>query len=193
MDAALRFGNRLLLRRFRFFRFGMQFLARLIRHDKRHRIAPQFVEIERRQLLRKRLLLLHILFLHLRDQAALLRGARQGCPVLDLSVPVFETPSASRGGFPPRTHPGASGRFSLSGLCLLHRQRRLVHWKIKLRRLRARRRSCSCCTCSMCRVATWLTIRSAGSGCSQLRLVVFNSGAVFDRGNDSAHRHIQAR
>ena len=30
----------------------------------------------------------------------------------------------------------------------------------------ARRRSCSCCTCSMCRVATWLTIRSAGSGCS---------------------------
>lgn len=184
MDAALRFGNRLLLRRFRFFRFGMQFLARLIRHDKRHRIAPQFVEIQRRQLLRKRLLLLHILFLHLRIKlpscGALGKDVRSWICLFR-----FLRRRLHRAAAFLHEHIRAHGRFSLSGLCLLHRQRRLVHWKIKLRRLRAAalllllhmfdvpRRNMVDNPLGRVRVL-------------QLRLIVFNSGAVFDRGNNSA-------
>ena len=191
MDAALRFGNRLLLRRFRFFRFGMQFLARLIRHDKRHRIAPQFVEIQRRQLLRKRLLLLHILFLHLRIKlpscGALGKDVRSWICLFR-----FLRRRLHRAAAFLHEHIRAHGRFSLSGLCLLHRQRRLVHWKIKLRRLRA---AALLLLLHMFNVPRRNMVDNPLGRVRvlQLRLVVFNSGAVFDRGNNSAHRHIQAR
>ena len=86
----------------------------------------------------------------------------------------------------------AHGLFARLLLRFLHRKRRLVHRKIKLRSLRA---AALHLLFNVVNVLLRHVVHDplGGVGMLALRLVIFDSGAVLDRGNDPADRHIKAR
>ena len=84
------------------------------------------------------------------------------------------------------------GSFPCFLLRLLHGKRRLVHRKIKLRGL------CAAALHLLLNVVNVLLRHVVhdplgGVGMLAFRLVIFDSGAVLDRGNDPADRHVKAR
>ena len=156
---------------------------RPVRHDKRRFLPAQLVQIQRRKLLGKLLLLWNLCL-----RGMLGSHSQNIRPIGCFPARLLPLLSATFLDKNVRAH----GLFARLLLRLLHRKRRLVHGKVKLRGL------CAAALHLLLNVVNVLLRHVVhdplgGVGMLALRLVIFDSGAVLDRGNNPADRHVKAR
>ena len=159
------------------------FRTHTVRHDKRRFFPAQLIQIQRRKLLGKLLLLRNLCLRRMlgsHGQNVRPIGCFPAC-LLPLLLAAFLDKNV-------RPH----RLFLRLFLPLLHRKRRLVHGKVKLRSL------CAAAFHLLLNVVNVLLRHVVHNPLGRvrmlaLRLVIFDSGAVLDRGNDPADRHIKAR